>query len=130
MKLTPGVDFTKSFKIVFETPKYFGVYYFGVCRGQLAQWLSVHFVKFVLQGTAVRISPKDFTFQSRIYFAKRIDGNLQLSDVLHRISQPIEQTAVATISTSEEERSLGNWSYDVNILGSGMTSYTLLRNST
>ena len=99
-------------------------------RGRLAQWLSVRFVKFVLQGTAVRISLKDFTFQSRIYFAERIDGNLQLSDVLHRISQPIEQTAVATIFTSEEERSLGNWSYDVNILGSGMTSYTLLRNST
>ena len=106
------------------------VIFSSLCRGRLAQWLSVRFVKFVLQGTAVRILPKDFTFQSLIHFAKRIDGNLQLSDVLHRISQPIEQTAVATISTSEEERSLGNWSYDVNILGSGMTSYTLLRNST
>ena len=95
-----------------------------------SRWLSVRFINFVLQGTVVRISPKDFTFQLRIYFEKRIDGNLQLSDVLHRISQPIEQTAIATISTSGEERSLGNWSYDVNILGSGMTSYTLLRNST
>ena len=68
--------------------------------------------KVCLQGTAVRISPRVLLF-SRDLFAKRIDGNLQHSDVLHRISQPIGQTAVATISTSEEERSLGNWSYDV-----------------
>ena len=109
--------------------KIFCIYKFSREPGP-SRWLSVRFINFVLQGTVVRISPKDFTFQLRIYFEKRIDGNLQLSDVLHRISQPIEQTAVATISTSEEERSLGNWSYDVNILGSGMTSYTLLRNST
>ena len=30
------------------------------------------------------------------------------------ITQPIERTAVATISTGEEERSLENWSYDAS----------------
>ena len=26
----PGIDFIKSFNILFQTPKYFGVYHFGV----------------------------------------------------------------------------------------------------
>ena len=36
---------------------------------------------------------------ANFYSHKMIDGNLQLSDVLHRISQPIDRMAVAAIST-------------------------------
>ena len=59
-----------------------------------------------------------------------IDVNLQLSDVLHHISQPIERTAVATISTSEEERSLENWSYEWNDVIYSTTQFYLIYNDT
>ena len=73
-------------------------------RGRLAQWLSVRFVISLRQGTAVRISPKDLSFQTR--FAKRnlclaefptSDGTINYATY--------RKEAVATSLLSEWERS-------------------------
>ena len=68
---------------------------------------------FVHKGTEVRISPRIFLF-SREFIRKMIDGNLQPSDVLHRILATYRSNWQLLQSLlSEEERSLGNRSYDI-----------------
>ena len=58
---------------------------------------------------------EDFTFQSRIKFIRN-KGLTTISNyrTCYIVSRNLlKETAVATISTSEEERSLENWSSDV-----------------
>ena len=82
------------------------------CRGRLAQWWSVRFVKLFTRGPRFE-SRRGFFFSVANLFAKRIDGNLQLSDVLHQTSRNLDRKAVATSLLGKEECSLENWSYDV-----------------
>ena len=80
------------------------------------------------KGTAVRISPRIFLF-SREFIRKRIDGNLQQSDVLHQLTQPWSRKAVENVSTEVKR----NVSLEIGPMTSSLdrvTSYTLLRNST
>ena len=87
-------------------------------RGRLAQWKTVRFVIFV-QGDCGSNLAEDFSFQTRSFvsfcfefFAQMFDGNLQHWMSYINLTQP-RSKAVATSLLSEEERSLGNWSYDV-----------------
>ena len=89
--------------------------------------------KILVQGDRGSNLAKGFSFQSRIYFAKRIDGNPQLSDVLHQTHATlIDREAVATSLLCKEERSLENWSYDVTCLEIGRDDiiHILLCNTT
>ena len=46
---------------------------------------------------------EDFSFQSQILFAQMVDGNLQLSDVLHQTSRNLtDQKAVGNLSTEQK----------------------------
>ena len=65
------------------------------------------------KGTAVRTSQRIFLLSHELIRTKMIDGNLQLSDVLHQTSRNLDRKAVATSLLGKEERSLENWSYDV-----------------
>ena len=80
------------------------------------------------EGKVVRSSPRIPLFR-RDFFAPMFDGisNYRTSSSNHATS--ISERLLRQLLLYEEERSLGNWSYDV-ILESGTTSYTLLRNST
>ena len=113
---------SKKFKICYSLTKQ------QTSRGRLAQWQSVRFVNSFTRGPRFE-SRRGFFFSVANLFVKRIDSNLQQSDELHQLTQPCSRKAVENGSTkSEEERSLGNWSYDV--IRDRVTSYTLLRNST
>ena len=63
----------------------------------------------------------DLNSWNLIKFAKMIGGNLQLSDVLHQVTQPYWSEAVATSLLGERERSLNKstlWRHQT-----GVTSY-------
>ena len=86
-------------------------------RGRLAQWKTVRFVIFRPRRPRFE-SCRGLYFSVTIFsnfpiFAQMIDGNLQLSDVLHQTSRNLDRKAVATSLLGKEERSLENWSYDV-----------------
>ena len=74
------------------------------------------------QGDSGSNLSEDLSIQTRsIPNAKMFDGNFQLLDELHQSCNLTDQKeAVATSLLSEEERNLGNWSYDGM---SQMTSY-------
>ena len=68
------------------------------CRGRLAQWLSVRFIISLRQGTAVRISTKDLSFQTRFNRKTQLlDGTINHATY--------RKEAVATSLLSERERS-------------------------
>ena len=67
-------------------------------RGRLAQWLSVLFVKIRSPGDRGSNLAEDY-FSDANLFCTDVWRKIQLSDELHRILQPIERMAVATIST-------------------------------
>ena len=97
-------------------------------RGRLAQWKTVRFVNFV-RGDRGSIPAKGDSFQTRINSQVCLTETFRHLDGFFQSTQPRLEKAVAAYLLSEEERSLGNWSYDVTAVGT-MTSYTLLRNST
>ena len=69
------------------------------------------------EGTAVRSPPRVFLFRRELirenYFAKMFDGNIPTFGRVLPINATSTRKAVAASLLSEEERSLGNWSYDV-----------------
>ena len=102
----------------------------GNGRGRLVQWKNTRFVKIFVRGDRGSIPAE------RSFFSDH-KTRLCLMEIPNTIGRvlPITQPWSRKISCCdnlllyEEERSLGNWSYDV-ILESGTTSHTLLRNST
>ena len=99
-----------------------------ISRGRLAQWKNVRFVIFRPRGPRFE-SRQGFFFSVANLFVKRIDGNLQhRTSYINSRNLDLEK-AVENVSTSEEERSLENWSYDV-IMSQSDVIYTLLRYST
>ena len=100
-------------------------------RGRLVQWKSARFVNFCLRGPQFETG-HGFIFSDARVFTSRNKVWRKLPTYGH-VNQPsrnldLEKLYATFLLLYEEERSLGNWSYDV--IRVRVMSYNLLRYST
>ena len=80
-------------------------------RGRLVQWKNVRFVKFRPRGPQFETCRRRFLF--RCFTHHISDGRFNIGQV-NQLTQPRSEGLLPTkLLLYEEERSLGNWSYDV-----------------